>query len=466
MLVGGLPVDIPPVETELPRLSGLRLVEHLTTENVADVFSGVQEPLGRSVVVKLLRPNVLPTSPFAAALEREARLLGELSHPYIQRLFDYRREDTRMWLVLEQIEGPSLEMVIRQYGHISTAAAVSIGLMLGGALAHCHERGIVHRDIQPRHITLTPEGRVVLTHFSGALKERLPTAPELLNGCDRPAIVPYMSPEQILGEATDGRTDIYSLGCVLYEALTGQNPFASIDEGGVAQRIRHSAPVPPSRQQPGLPSSIDRIIQRCLEKLPSDRYADATEFKEVLGPMLRQLGAENPETALSSELRKLGIFATPIRHALVHSRQASIEKQGNLGRMVTVLGACSLLIFAGGLVAQRNVTKTSLSTRLSGPLQLRPDRAGYLRIVVDPWAKVTIDGQYFDTTPIARSIPLPAGTHYLQLDHPQANTEKRVLNIAEGETVLLDVRMKIPESSRVDAGVPNHSNQASDDTSP
>jgi eukaryotic-like serine/threonine-protein kinase len=466
LLVSGLPVDIPPVEIELPRLSDLRLVERLATENVADVFTGIQEPLGRSVLVKLLRPNVLPTSPFAAALEREARLLGELSHPYIQRLYDYRREDTRMWLVLEQLEGPTLEMVIRQYGHISTTAAVSIGLMLGSALAHCHERGIVHRDIQPRHITLTAEGRVVLTHFSGALKERLPTAPELLNGCDRPVIVPYLSPEQILGESTDGRTDIYSLGCVLYEALTGLNPFASTDERGVAQRIRHSSPVPPSRQQPGLPSGIDRIIQRCLEKLPSDRYADATEFKEVLGPMLRQLGAENPEAALSSELRNLGIFATPIRHTVLHSRQANGEKQGNLGRTVAVLGACSLLIIASGFVAQRNGTRTPLSARFTGPLQLRPDRAGYLRVVADPWAKVTIDGQYFDTTPIARSIPLPAGTHYVQLDHPQANTEKRVINIAVGETVLLDVRMKVPDSGRVDAGAPNQSTQTSADSSP
>jgi len=182
--------------------------------------------------------------------------------------------------------------------------------------------------------------------------------------------------------------------------------------------------------------------------------------------MLRQLGAENPEAALSSELRKLGIFATPIRQTVGHSRQATTEKQGNLGRTVVVLGACSLLIFAGGLVVQRNGAKTSLSTRLMGPLQLRPDRAGYLRVVVDPWAKVTIDGQYFDTTPIARSIPLPAGTHYLQLDHPQANTEKRVINIAVGETVLLDVRMKVPDSGRLDAGVPNHSNQTSADTSP
>jgi hypothetical protein len=446
------------VENELPRLGGLRLVEHLATENVADVFSGVQEPLGRLVVVKLLRPNVLPTSPFATALEREARLLGELSHPYIQRLFDYRREDTRMWLVLEQSEGPSLDMVIGQNGHISTAAAVSIGLMLCSALTHCHERGIVHRHIQPKHISLTREGRVVLTHFSGALKERLPTAPELLNGCDRPAIVPYMSPEQILGEPTDARTDIYSLGCVLYEALTGHNPFAGTDERGVAQRIRHGALVPPSRQQPGLPSGIDRIIQRCLEKLPSDRYSDCTELRDALGPMLRQMGADNPETALAAELRQLGIFATPIR--------AISAPQGNLGRVVAVLGVCSLLILAGGLVAQRNGTRASLSASLTGPLQLRPDRAGYLRVVVDPWAKVAVDGQYFDTTPIARSIPLPAGTHYLQFEHPQASTEKRVINIAVGETVLLDVRMKLPDSSRADAGAPNRSNQTSVDTSP
>lgn len=450
------------MESELPRLDGVRLLEHLTAESVADTYRGVQEPLGRPVLVKLLRPNVLPTSPFALALEREARLLGELSHPCVQRLFEYRREETRLWLVLEQVEGPSLDSALSQYGRISPRAALSLGIMLCGALAHCHERGIVHRDIQTKHITLT-EGRVVLTHFSGALKERLPTAPELLNGCERPTILPHMSPEQILGESTDGRTDIYSLGCVIYEALTGQSPFAGDDEQGLAQKIRHAAPVPPSRRIPGISSSVDRMVLRCVEKLPSDRYSDALELRDALERQLRQLGSDNPEAALRAELRNMGISATPIRAASTRSGIAPQLQTWKVGQIVAVLGVCSLLILAGGFVAQRGAARVALSPRFSGPLKLRPERAGYLRVVADPWAKVSIDGQFFDTTPIARSVPLQAGTHYLQFDHPQAEPEKRVVNIAVGETVLLDVRMKVPETRSADAGV---FSQTRVDTSP
>lgn len=453
------------MEIELPRLDGLRLLEHLTTESVADIYRGIQEPLGRPVIVKLLRPNVLPSSPFASALEREARLLGELSHPYVQRLFEYRREDARLWLVLEQVEGPSLDWVVAQHHRISFKAVLGLGVMLCGALAHCHERGIVHRDIRTKHITLTPDGRVVLTHFSGALKERLPTAPELLNGCEQPAILPHMSPEQILGESTDGRTDIYSVGCVLYEALTGRPPFAGDDERGLAQKIRHSAPPHPSRLAPGIPTSVDRIIQRCLEKLPSDRYADASELRSALERPLRQSGSDNPESDLKLELRRLGVFAAPIRGAPVHLPRTSSAGKWSVARTVAGLGVCSLLMLAGGFVAQRGSMRTSASPRM-GPLQLHPEHAGYLRVVVDPWAKVTIDGQFFDTTPIARSIPLRAGTHYLQFDHPQADTEKRVVHIAVGETALLDVRMKVPDTRGADAGNLSHVNQSATDTSP
>ena len=450
--------------SDLPRLDGLRIVEHVATENVADIFHGFQEPLGRPVIVKLLRPNVLPTSPFALTLEREARLMGELSHPYVQRLFDFRREETRMWLVLEQIVGPTVQSAVTK--RLSVGAVVSLGAMVCKALVHCHERGIIHRDIQPKHIVLSGDGRVALTHFSGALKERLPTAPELLDACDRPLIVPYLSPEQVLGELTDGRTDIFSLGCVLYELLTGQQAFECPDDRGIAQRIRHSAPILPSRAVPGLPHGIDRIVQRCLEKLPHDRYGSALELQEALERMMRQLGVANPELALSAELARVGLCPTSTRRLLAGSSRQGQAQPLRIGRALLVLGAFSCLIVAGGLVAQRGAARVGTSSKFASRLQLHPERAGYLRIVVDPWAKITIDGQPLDTSPIAHSIPLAAGTHYAQFEHPQADTEKRVVNISVGETVLLDVKMKIPVGARADAGLGTFAMPAATDNSP
>ena len=457
--------DIPEVDA-LPRFDGLQLVEHISTENVAEIYAGIQEPLGRPVIVKSLRPNVLPTSPFALALEREARLLGELSHPYIQRLYEFRREEVRMWLVLERIDGPTLDQVIERSGRLTLPAVVSIGMMISAALVHCHELGIVHRDLQPKHIVLAPGGRVVLTHFVGALKDRLPTAPELLDGIDRPMIMPYMSPEQILGEATDGRTDLFSLGCILYESISGQNPFDGPDDRSVAQRIRHSTPALPSRQVAGIPNSADRIIQRCLEKLPSDRYYDAAELNLALERLLRQIGRDNPEQCLELELARAGLFRASARVGPSQARKTVTARNGSASRAIAGLIVCSALIAAGGLVAQRHGARSGFASRFSGRLQLRPEHAGYLRLVVDPWAKITIDGELCDTTPISRSIPLATGTHYVHLEHPQAPPERRTVNIANGETVLLDVKMKIADASPVDAGSPTIATQLRNDDSP
>ncbi len=451
----------------LPRFEGLRLVEHISTESVAETFSAIQEPIGRPVTVKSLRSNVLPTSPFALALEREARLLSELSHPYIQRLYEFRRDETRMWLVLERIDGQPLDQIIKRLQRLSVPAVASIGAMVSAALVHCHALGIVHRDIQPKHILVAPGGRIVLTHFVGALKDRLPTAPELLDGLERPMLMPMMSPEQILGESTDGRTDLFSLGCVLYESLTGQNPFDGPDDRSVAQRIRHSTPALPSRQVAGIPSSVDRIILRCLEKLPADRYYDAAELNIALERVLRQMGEETPQACLHTELARAGLTRASTKARPSQPMRAHPPlRNDSLNRVFLGLFVCSALIGAGGLLAQRSGARSGLASRLTGRLALRPERAGFLRLVIDPWAKVTIDGELYDTTPISRSIPLAAGTHYVHLEHPQAPPERRTVNIANGETVLLDVKMKVPEGALFDAGSPPLASQIGKDNSP
>jgi eukaryotic-like serine/threonine-protein kinase len=461
-----LPAHIAEVDS-LPRFEGLRLVEHISTESVAETFSAIQEPIGRPVTVKSLRSNVLPTSPFALALEREARLLSELSHPYIQRLYEFRRDETRMWLVLEQIDGQPLDQIIKRLQRLSLPAVASIGAMVSAALVHCHALGIVHRDIQPKHILVAAGGRIVLTHFVGALKDRLPTAPELLDGIERPTLMPYMSPEQILGESTDGRTDLFSLGCVLYESLTGQNPFDGPDDRSVAQRIRHGAPALPSRQAAGVPGSVDRIILRCLEKLPADRYYDAAELNVALERLLRQMGEETPQACLHTELARAGLTRASTKARPSQPMRAHPPlRNHSLNRVFLGFLVCSALIGAGGLLAQRSGARSGLASRLAGRLALRPERAGFLRLVVDPWAKVTIDGELYDTTPISRSIPLAAGTHYVHLEHPQAPPERRTVNIANGETVLLDVKMKVPEGALFDAGGPPLASQMRKDDSP
>ncbi|MGE5787028.1 MAG: serine/threonine-protein kinase [Myxococcales bacterium] len=435
--------------TDWPQLDGLRIESRLASVGVTEVYYAVQETLGRRVLVKSIKPNVLPSSPFAAALAREAHLLSEISHPNIQRLYDFRRTESQMWLVLEYLDGKSLEAVLAQTKQLPPLAVAGIGLMLASALAHCHERGVMHRAVEPKNLALGKDGRAILTNFVGAVKDRLPTAPELLDGSTHLTISPYFSPEQVLGETVDARSDLFSLGLVLYQALTGHHPFASPDESRVSQRIRKEVVPPASRFAKGVPSSLERALHRCLEKMPQDRFGSAEELCRALEGILREHDVVSPEA--ECRLATLSVFGPGAAQPLAATKPVSTAKVSGTHPLTTgLIGlvVAALLLAGGGYAQQRmNGTENSVALKNTGRLELLPDRAGTLRIVADPWATVTVDGQPLGTTPMARPIPLQAGTHFVHLEHPRAPIERRIVRVSEGEMVLLDIKMNVAPSA-------------------
>ena len=147
---------------------GVQVVEKLRSGPVADLYRAIQQPLGRPVLIKALGPSILPSSPFAAMLEREARLLGELRHDGILALYDFVRKDERMWLVLEWIDGWTLAELLGRGAPIGADSAVAITLEVAKALGHAHEHGVVHRDIQPKNVLLSRSGTIKLTDFAVA----------------------------------------------------------------------------------------------------------------------------------------------------------------------------------------------------------------------------------------------------------------------------------------------------------
>ncbi len=432
-----------------PELAGLTIKARLASEGVTESYDAIQQSLDRRVVVKSLKANVLPASPFASALGREAQLLSELSHPNIQRLYDFRRTDAQMWLVLEHLEGLPLGTVRTKLGQLPPLAVASIGFMVASALANCHQHGVVHRAIQPSNLMLVNDGRVVLVNFVGAVKDRLPTAPELLDGTTHLAVSPYFSPEQVLGETVDPRSDIFSLGVVLYEAITGNNPFASPDESRVSQRIRKDIVPPASRFARDVPGALERALHRCLEKMPQDRFASAEELSLALEGLLREYEVVSPEAECRTAAQSL-LLPAPDRNPKRPRSAAAKSGWANRPIISGLIGLLvgSLLVIAGGFLLQRLPSAEAGATlRNTGRLELLPERAGMLRIVADPWATVTIDGQTIGTTPMARPIPLPAGTHFVHLEHPRAPIERRTLRLSAGETVLIDVKMNVAPSS-------------------
>lgn len=447
-----------PPMAEAERFDGCEVVKKLNTGPITDLYQVVQEPLGRPAFIKALGSSILPSSPFAASLEREARLLAELDHPNILEVYDFVRRGERMWLVLEYVDGASLEDVMKKLRRVPEVVACAVALEICRALVHAHAHGVVHRDVQPKNVLLGKDGSLKLSNFSVAFDERLPTAPELLEGGSGYGGPWYMSPEQILGERADGRSDLFSLGVLLYEMLSGERPFDGPDDRSTSLRIRRD-PLPPlNKKLPGISPALERLTQRCLEKMPSDRFDSALEACTILEAAARELGADPSAPVLRDALiRARLIEGSPSKAP--GPRTAKIP-EGRIGLTVAGLLVALALITLGGVAIQMLSGKavgTAVAAQAGRRLDLLPEGRAFLRVVAHPWAHVIVDGQEVEITPFARPIPLSAGSHYVRLEHPNAPVERRTIELTPGETRLLDVALK------VSAPAPSSSGSALDD---
>lgn len=431
-------------QDELPRFEGCDVVERLRTGLVADVYHAIQQPLGRRVLIKALSSSILPSSPFAATLELEARLLAQMDHPNILVLHDFVQEKDRLWLVLEYVDGVLLTELLEKSHPLSPAAAVAIALEVARALAHVHECGVVHRDVQPDNILIARTGAVKLINFAVALNDKRPSSYDLLDVPSSFSKPSYMSPERLLGEATDARSDLFSLGVVLYEMLSGRLPFEAQDEKSTSQRIRHEPVTPVSRLAHDTTGPLERAVHRCLEKLPSDRFASASELVTTLEGVLKQFSATSTRFPIGEAL-----FAAGLSDRRPKRLEPSPPRLGSAAHMPLwpvlrghVIGLF-LIVVGGGLIQALSSEQDTAPARGSQRLELVPSQLAHLRVVADPWARVSVDGQYVDTTPFAWAIPLRAGTHYVRLEHPAAPIERRTIELVPGESVLLDVEMKV-----------------------
>lgn len=460
------------------RFGDYRVVEPLGSGAIASIYKAVQEPLGRVVALKALKTQIAPTSSFAEQLDREARVLRELAHPNVVLLLDMvRTASGRPFLVLENIDGPSLHQVLakKRVLGVEVALAVAIGICAG--LEHAHERGVVHRDVKPSNVLLTKNGVVKLIDFGIAQRARTASAGDAFgtegitpSGRMAPEAVKdafgtpaYMSPEQILGDFVDGRSDLFSVGVVLYQMLTGSRPFevpprddasrlsraqAAPAERSAAQRIRRDAPAPLRERAPDVPRSVERLVMRLLEKAPAERYANADAVLERLHRELRALTREDPTSVVRAALVQTG-FATAGRRpegaGLSASRKGIPVSRALLGQgLVLVVFVLGVLAIEGGSAARGALPSGS------GQREFGAEKSGGLRVLATPWAHVRVDGQQVETTPFARPVELAPGKHWVSLIHPDAPPVEREITVTTGETLMLDVTMAV--GSVEDAG--------------
>jgi serine/threonine protein kinase len=262
---------------------------------MGEVYRGHDERLGRDVAIKIVAEGLAAEDKELARFEREARTLASLSHPNILNIFDFGEHDGVRYAVMELLRGESLRQ--RMAGSAlpwRTATAIAVAVARG--LAAAHAAGIIHRDLKPENVFLLAEGGVKVLDFGLAHREA-PPGEGKLPGTDEETLVGtaiYMSPEQICGESPDARTDIFGLGVLLYEMLTGTRPFARVTVGETMSAILHAEPPPMKVFGANVPPTLERVVRRCLEKDPGERVQAAYDLAFELGEIVSVAGTQAP----------------------------------------------------------------------------------------------------------------------------------------------------------------------------
>jgi serine/threonine-protein kinase len=263
------------------KIGEYRLIDFLGAGGMGEVYRGVHAKLGRVVAVKVLTQS--QRNP--RLMERfynEAQIQARLHHPRIATLFDFLETDSMPCIVMEYIDGQTLDERIRMAGALSPEEALAIFQDVVEAIAYVHDHDIVHRDIKSNNIKINSRGEVKLLDFGIAKSD---ASPQLTAMGDVIGTLQYLSPEQLKGGTADGRSDIWALGVLLYEMVSGQVPFNATTLGRLCESISKSDYVPPSTYNPSLPKAVEAIIKRCLKKSPEARYQSAQEILKDLAEL-------------------------------------------------------------------------------------------------------------------------------------------------------------------------------------
>ena len=271
------------------RFGRFRVIDELGRGAMGVVYRAEDSALGRTVAIKTiaLTGNAEERDVHEARFMQEARAAGSIGHPSIITIYDVGREGDTAFIAMELLEGRDLRDMIREVS-LMPSKSVAIAAAVAEGLAYAHGRGVVHRDIKPGNIMVLPDGRVKIMDFGIARlhEPTVKTQTGVLLGSPQ-----YMSPEQIVGQPFDHRADIFSLGLVLYEMLTGSKPFQGDDIPELMFKVANMPATPPSHIAPDLPPVIDYIVARALKKKADERYASAGELAKDLRDALNEVNA-------------------------------------------------------------------------------------------------------------------------------------------------------------------------------
>jgi serine/threonine protein kinase len=283
-----------------------KITEKIGEGGMGAVFKGVDLMLEREVAIKMLRPELASQPQVLERFRAEAVTLAKLNHPNVATLHSFFRQGDDFFMVMEFVRGQSLEAIIHRSGAMTCERAIALFCQALEGIGRAHKLGIIHRDIKPANIMLTEEGSVKVMDFGIA---RVLGTSRMTKQGNIVGTIEYMSPEAIQGEEADARSDIYSLGILLYEMLTGRVPFMKDTEFSLMMAQIQEAPPPPRTFASHIPAEIEQAIMRSLAKKPEARFQTVGEFREALE---KSIGAANFAAPKSVPLPATRITESPV----------------------------------------------------------------------------------------------------------------------------------------------------------
>ena len=351
--------------TELSFGRRYRVIERIGSGGMAEVFKAVDEVLGRTVAVKVLHPRYATEPNFVARFRQEAQAAANLSHPNIVNIYDWGRDGDTYYIVMEYVKGTDLKTMVDDSGPIDPVRAAEYGAQVCAALAVAHGYDVIHRDIKPHNIVITPDGTVKVMDFgiARAGNTTMTQTGSVLGTAQ------YISPEQAQGGILGPGSDLYSLGATLYELVTGQVPFDADTPVAIALKQVNEQPVPPRQIRSAIPSALEAVILKAMRKNPTERYASANEMREdllriVRGDAVRAAAPVAPPYVDDTTVMPAVERAERMRTAQGPQIQPIPERRGNPWPWIALVVAVALVgvgiawalgVFGAGSVAVPSV---------------------------------------------------------------------------------------------------------------
>jgi eukaryotic-like serine/threonine-protein kinase len=332
-----------------------RVETRIGSGGMADVYLAEDTLLGRRVALKLLHHRFAEDQEFVERFKREAQSAAGLSHPNVVAVFDRGEWDGTYYIAMEYLSGRTLKQVIREHGALDPNDAIDIVMQILLAVRFAHRRGIIHRDIKPHNVILDEEGRAKVTDFGIA---RAGASDMTLTGSIM-GTAQYLSPEQAQGHAVSAPSDLYAVGVVLYELLTGSVPFEGDSPVTIALKQVSEEPAPPSVRNPAVGPALDAVVMRALAKDPAQRYQSADELIVALGQARDGIAPEPTPNGAPTTVVPVPVGAAPVAAAAVADERERRRRRRWLwaaaGALLAAAVAIALLLALGQPVAHVTV---------------------------------------------------------------------------------------------------------------